>query len=102
MSKGTRHNEWRRLHGDIQNWRQTNGHLVEPNTTSHSTDTHHDSQSVAQEKEALAQEQDHHNSNSDGPNSSHQDSDSRPGVDVFLEENQSCRASTAESDGHER
>jgi hypothetical protein len=57
----------------------TNGHLVEPNTTSHSTDTHHDSQSAAQEKETLAQEQDHHNSNSDGPSSSHQDSDSRPG-----------------------
>jgi hypothetical protein len=51
----------------------TNGRLVDPNT-------HHDFPSAAQEKEALAQQHDHNISDPDGPSSSQQDSDSRPGV----------------------
>jgi hypothetical protein len=52
----------------------TNGHLVDSND-SRSTNTPHNFPSAAQEKEALAQQHD-----PDGPSSSNQDSDSRPGV----------------------
>lgn len=51
----------------------TNGHIVERDTTSQSINT-------PLNKEALAQQHDHHISDTNDPSSSQQDNDSRPGV----------------------
>lgn len=53
----------------------TNGHIVNPTTSS--SGASHNFPSAAEEKQALAQQQD---IDAEGAGSSHQDSDSRPGV----------------------
>ena len=55
----------------------TNGHIVNPNTSSSTTSMPHPFPSAAEEKEALAQQQD---LDADGAGSSERDADGRPGV----------------------